>query len=105
MVSGIKYGDKLAQKTYEANFGELMMGKFVTLRLPRNDVGQIIDGLTERMLVWKTTEEYLETGHSHLGDFIEECSDPEESRFISQYYEKSIDLIQNQLKHQNSVSA
>ena len=64
-----------------------MMEKFVTLRLPRNDVGQIIDGLTERMIIWKTTEEYLEMDFSHLGDIVEECSDPEEARFISQHYE------------------
>ena len=81
------------------------MENFVTLRLPRNDVGQIIDGLTERVIIWRTTEEYLETGYSHLGDFVEECSDPEEARFIAQYYEKIIDLIQNQLKNQNAVNA
>ena len=77
-----------------------MMEKFVTLRLPENDVGQIIDGLTERMIIWKTTEEYLETGFSHLGDCIEECSDPEEARFIAQYYENIIDLIYKQLENQ-----
>ncbi|MGB2808048.1 MAG: hypothetical protein WBC22_09915 [Sedimentisphaerales bacterium] len=81
------------------------MEKFVTLRLPRNDVGQIIDGLTERVKIWRTTEEYLETGYSHLGDFVEECSKPEEARFIAQYYEKIIDLIQNQLENQNAVNA
>ena len=78
-----------------------MMKKFVTLRLPLDDVGQIIDGLTERMIVWKTTEEYLETGFSHLGDFIEECSHPEEARFIAEYYEKIIDLINHQLENQD----
>ena len=81
------------------------MEKFVTLRLPQNDVGQIIDGLTERVIIWRTTEEYLETGYSHLGDFVKECSEPEEARFIAQYYEKIIDLIQNQLKNQNAVNA
>jgi len=81
------------------------MEKFVTLRLPRIDVGQIIDGLTERVIIWKTTEEYLEAGYSHRGDFVEECSDPEEARFIAQYYEKIIDLIQNQLEHQDAVNA
>lgn len=81
------------------------MEKFVTLRLPRNDVGQIIDGLTERVKIWRTTEEYLETGYSHLGDFVEECSKPEEARFIAQYYENIIDLIQNQLENQNAVNA
>ncbi|MFC1780799.1 hypothetical protein ACFLZ8_00865 [Planctomycetota bacterium] len=76
------------------------MEKFVTLRLPEIDVGQIIDGLNERMIVWRTTEEYLETGFSHLGDFIAECSDPEEARFIAQYYENIIDLINKQLENQ-----
>ena len=79
------------------------MEKFVTLRLPRNDLGQIIDGLTERMLIWKTTEEYLESGFSNRGDFVEECSDPEEARFIAQHYEKIIGLIQNQLNRQDTV--
>ena len=77
------------------------MDKFVSLRLPESDVGQIIDGLTERMIIWKTTEEYLETGFSHFGDFIEECSDPEEARFIAEYYEKIIDLINIQLEMQS----
>ena len=76
------------------------MEKFVTIRLPENDVGQIIDGLTQRMIVWRATEEYLETGFSHFGDFIEECSDPAEARFIAQYYEKIIDLICKQLENQ-----
>jgi len=76
------------------------MEKFVTLRLPEIDVGQIIDGLTQRMIVWKTTEEYLVKGYSDFGDFIEECSNPEEARFIAEYYEKVIDLINKQLENQ-----
>jgi len=76
------------------------MEKFVTLRLPENDVGQIIDGLTQRMIIWRATEEYLETGMSHFGDFIEECSNPEEACFIAEYYEKIIDLINIQLENQ-----
>jgi hypothetical protein len=77
------------------------MEKFVTLRLPRDDVSQIIDGLIQRMIIWKTTEEYLETGFSHLGDYIEECSDPEEAHFIAEHYENIIDLINIQLENQN----
>ena len=76
------------------------MEKFVTLRLPECDVGQIIDGLTERMIIWKTTEEILETGFSHLGDIIEECSDSQEARFIANCYEKIVDLINKQLENQ-----
>jgi len=78
-----------------------MMEKFVTLRLPLSDVGQIIDGLKERMIVWKATEEYLETGISHYGDYIEECPDPQEARFLAGYYEKIIDLISIQLENLN----
>ena len=70
------------------------MEDFVTLRLSRLDAGQIIDGLTERMKVWKDTEEYLRTGCFDLDSFIEECSNPEEARSIAEYYEKIIDLIQ-----------
>ena len=77
------------------------MDKLVTLRLPESDVGQIIDGLTQRMIIWKATEEYLMTGFSHFGDCIEECSKPEEARFIAEYYEKIIDLINIQLEKQN----
>lgn len=78
------------------------MEQFVTLRLPLIDVLQIIDGLTERMIIWKTTEQYLEGGYSHFGDLTEECSDPDEARFIAEHYEKIIDLIRKQLDNQNS---
>ena len=76
------------------------MGKFVTLRLPLIDVFQIIDGLTARMIIWKTTEQYLEEGYSHLSDFIEECSDSQEAHFIVQHYENIIELINKQLENQ-----
>jgi hypothetical protein len=78
------------------------MEDFVTIRIPRDDVGQIIDGLTERMIIWRTTEEYLEVGYSQLGDFIEECSDPEEARFIADYYEKIIEFLKKQLEEQKA---
>ena len=76
------------------------MEKFVTLRLPEIDVLQIIDGLNQRMIIWKTTEEVMETGFSHLGDLIEECSNPQEAHFIAKHYENIIDLIQKQLENQ-----
>ncbi len=78
------------------------MEKFVTLRLPLIDVFQIIDGITERMIIWKTTEQYLEEGYSHFGDLTEECSNSKEARFIAEHYEKIIDLIRKQLDNQKS---
>ena len=76
------------------------MEEFVTLRLPLIDVFQIIDGLTERMIIWKTTEQYLEEGYSNIGDFIEECSEPQEAHFIAQHYENIINFINKQLENQ-----
>jgi len=73
------------------------MKKFVTLQLLRDDISQIIDGLTERMMIWKATEEYMETGYSHLGDFIEECSGPEEAHSVAQHYEDIVNSIKGQL--------
>ena len=76
------------------------MEKFVTLRLPEIDAGQIVDGLTQRMNTWKTTQKYLETGQCELGDFIEECSNAHEAKSIAEYYTKIIDLINKQLENQ-----
>jgi len=81
------------------------MEKFVTLRLPQNYVYQIIDDLTERIQSWKATEEYLGMGFSLHGDFIEDCSCPEEAGFRSQHYETIKKLIQNQLESQNAINA
>ena len=76
------------------------MENFVKLRLPSNDVGQVIDGLTERMIIWKATEEYLETGFTQYECGIEECSDSEEARFIAHYYENIIESLNRQLERQ-----
>ncbi len=75
------------------------MKKIVTLKLSDLDAGQIIDGLTERMKVWKATERYLRTGVSEIDDFIEECSYPEEAHSIAKHYEKIIGLIRKQLEN------
>ena len=79
---------------------KITVEKIVTLRLPLIDVFQIIDGITERMIIWETTEQYLEEGYSHFGDCIEECSDPQEAHLIAQHYENIIDLIRKQLGSQ-----
>ena len=76
------------------------MKKIVTLKLSDLDAGQIIDGLTERMKVWKATERYLRTGLADIDDCIEECSKPEEAQSIAEYYQNIIDNIQLQLNNQ-----
>ena len=74
------------------------MDDFVLLRLSRTDVGQILDGLHERMNVWKGTYEYFKKGHTELCDVIEECSDADEAKAIADYYAKIIKNIEKQIK-------
>lgn len=74
------------------------MDKEVTLKLPDNMVGQILDGLRERMHVWRNTKQYMEVGYTE-DEFrtIEECSSVEEARNIAEYYEEIIGCIEKQL--------
>jgi hypothetical protein len=78
------------------------MEDFVTLYLKRIDVGQILDGLHERMLVWRATNEYLETGYPQSADYTEECSSPLEALAIADYYQYIIDTIEKQLMEQEN---
>jgi hypothetical protein len=74
------------------------MEEFVKLTLSRMDVGQILDGLRERMKAWKGTYEYFKKGHTELCEIIEECSDANEAKAIADYYAKIIKNIEKQLK-------
>jgi hypothetical protein len=74
------------------------MKDFVKLTLSRMDIGQILDGLHERMNAWKGTYEYLKKGHADLCDVIEECSDADEAKAIADQYAKIIKAIEKQLK-------
>jgi hypothetical protein len=74
------------------------MEDFVKLTLSRMDIGQILDGLRERMKAWKGTYEYFKKGHADLCDIIEECSDANEAKAIADYYAKIIKDIEKQLK-------
>ncbi len=72
----------------------------ITLQLSRNVVGQICEGLHERMMTWRATAQYLEEGYSHISDFIEECSNPHEAKAIADWYEKIIQSIRQQIDEQ-----
>jgi hypothetical protein len=74
------------------------MGNLHTLRLDRNDIGQILDGLRCRAESWRQTAEYLDSGCTNGANFIlEECSDAEEARSIAEHYERIIHSIKKQL--------
>ncbi len=77
------------------------MGTIYTLRLERNDLGQLLDGLQSRSEAWHGTTEYLESGVTPHDDFvIEECSDAEEARAIAKDYDRIIATIKAQMKSQ-----
>ena len=57
----------------------------VQLSLPRNYVGQILDGLEVLIEQWEATATYFRTGE--IGDTeIRECSDAEEAEWIAGFY-------------------
>jgi hypothetical protein len=70
----------------------------VTLRLSRNDVGQIIDGLCARLDSWRTTQRYFEGDHVEAGTIIEDCDGAEEAKKIADCYNEIIDNINRQMK-------
>lgn len=74
------------------------MDELISITLSRNDFGQVVDGLRERMNVWGTTAEYLVTGRVGLGEIIEECSDAEEAKAIAEHYRRIIDDIREQIR-------
>lgn len=71
----------------------------ITLKLPRQMAGQIVDGLRERQQVWINTAEYMETGYTEEFCFIEECSNADEARNIASYYEEIVGMIEKQMNN------
>lgn len=71
--------------------------QMVTLKLSRNDVGQIIDGLGSRRDSWRDTQRYLEEGYMETERTIEECSDAEEASGLADCYDRIISVIQSRL--------
>ena len=79
------------------------MFDFVKLVLIRSDVSQVVDGLTERMLVWKATAEYIETGYPQSADGVADCDDAQEAEAIAHHYQYIIDQINRQLDEQKKA--
>lgn len=68
----------------------------VELSLPRNYIGQILDGLEVLIEQWDATAAYHRTGE--VGDStIRECSDAEEAEWIAGFCEKIVAEIRGQL--------
>jgi hypothetical protein len=78
------------------------MRKTYLLRLERNDLGQLLDGLEIRAASWERTAEYLRTEQMPAGQFfvVEECSKPEEADDIADHYRSIICKIREQMEAQ-----
>jgi len=73
----------------------------VTITLPRDDLGQIIDGLCCRQDAYRKTAEYHETGTCSDPTFVvEEVTDAEEARALEARYAGIIAALQAQLHAQ-----
>jgi len=77
------------------------MNDFVKLILPRISICQILDAFQERTIIWRATQQYLESDYTDLSDMVEDCSDEQEALANADYYQYLIETIKNQLKEQD----
>lgn len=76
-----------------------MQDTLVTLTLPQNYVGQILDGIRCREEAYRHTAEYLENGAVEDVSFVcEEVTDAEEARDLAEFYQEIIACITNQVR-------
>lgn len=73
--------------------------KSFTITLDSTDIGQLLDGLSDRAASWRRTADYLEGGESD-GLVIEECSDSEEAEKIACHFEDLVKSIREQIEAQ-----
>jgi hypothetical protein len=73
------------------------MRKF-RIELDDFDLGQVLDGLELRAVIWKKTVEYHRTGETDA--LIEECSDAAEAEKIAAHHRSIIDKIRKQREAQ-----
>lgn len=70
--------------------------RVVQLSLPRNHVGQILDGISVLTGQWDATAAFLRTGEVG-SEIIRECSRPEEAERIAALYRTIAAEIREQL--------
>lgn len=62
--------------------------KMILIQIDRDDLGQALDGLELLAQQWRDTLLYHEEGVS--SEYIRECTDADEARWIMNYYEQII---------------
>ena len=71
--------------------------EMIELKLSRNDLGQVIDGLCVRRDSWRYTQRHLEDGYVESDRLIEECSNADEASDIADCYDRIISQVQSQM--------
>jgi hypothetical protein len=72
------------------------MSDEIQLKISRNDLGQIAEGLEARRETWKQTARFFKEGE--YDGMIEECTDEEEALNIVETYDRIIAIIYECLK-------
>lgn len=73
----------------------------VTITLDRDDLGQIIDGLTARMEAYQKTAEYLDGSFDDDGTFVvEDVRDAAEAKRIAGTYQRILSNLASQIGRQ-----
>jgi hypothetical protein len=80
-----------------------MSEEFITLKLPKFFVCQMLDALAIRAESWEHTKIYLSDGVIVDPDnpYIEECDDENEARQIETFYREMVKEIETQLDAQS----
>jgi hypothetical protein len=73
------------------------MRKF-TIQLDDFDLGQVLDGLEARAVIWEKTAEFHRTGQTDV--IVEECRDEAEAEKIAAHYRSIISKIRKQREAQ-----
>ncbi len=76
--------------------GDENMEKRVHLVLSAMDLGQIVEGLEQRKIIWQETANYLRFGFTDLPVIIEECSKASEAQAVADHYKHIIQMIKDQ---------
>lgn len=79
-----------------------MKEKRYVLALDAFDMGQLLDGITQRANAYRNTENYHETGDFDTHEPILEVNDAEEARKLAEHYERIAAAIELQMKEQDA---
>lgn len=71
-----------------------------TIKLNSHDLGQLLDGIEQRALSYRNTENYHACGKTLSDDIVEEVTDADEARQIAEHYERIIATVHAQMAQQ-----